>query len=208
MPKRNHQRKSEESSEKQECSFSKPKREYKKLPATKKPRILKVLDNDDNILDIIQEMAETGAAISTINAALEWPDGALASLLSKGKGEGAKAPYVRFLRKFKKWVSVSKHKAENTMAIKHPEKWLERNSSVKTVEDNDDASLITHSKQSSGNLPPGVESQTLLDALGILAEQGIVDMNEALKHKKITVDSLGITKANQEDNDASPIKED
>lgn len=158
------------------------RRERLPVPPPKKRRIVEILSNDD-ILGEIEDLAATGASLATIDAKMKWPPNTMSIMLSKGK-ERKTGPYRKFYILFRSWVAEARHIAEATMAKKTPEKWLDRNSSAKTIETEEDRSLIQQSNTSQG--VPGLEAAKVLAALKILRTQGI-SIDEAFDQDDISL---------------------
>ena len=166
-----------------------PKKIIKPKPEPKRG-IVRILENekfdeDGGLLDHIEEMAATGAAISTINAKLRLPDGTIQRYLQKGK-EQKKGPYRQFYILFRSWVSEAKHAAESTMLKRNPEKWLERSTSAKTIEAEEETELITQSQVNSQ--PAGLFTpKQLTESLEELRKAGI-SIDELVDKKKVNIE--------------------
>ena len=129
----------------------------------------------------IQDLAENGASLSTIDAKLMYPPNTLSNILQKGKiATEEKDPYNKFYMLFRSWVAEARGIAELTMAKRSPEKWLDRNSSNKVLESEEDAQLAANAPSNPRLVSsPGVDLSTVQKALEILREQG-ADLNEAI----------------------------
>ena len=143
-------------------------------------RIFLILRNEE-IMDTIQDLAENGASLSTIDAKLMYPPNTLSGLIEKGKiATDEKDPYRKFYMLFRSWVAEARGIAELTMAKRSPEKWLDRNSSNKVLESEEDAQLALNAPSNPRLVAnPGVDLSTVQKALEILREQG-ADLNEAI----------------------------
>jgi hypothetical protein len=143
-------------------------------------RIIKIL-RDDDVLDKIRDLAENGASLSTIDALLLYPPNTMSKLLDKGRAaKSNKDPYKKFFMLFRSWAGEARAHAELSLAKKSPEKWLDRNTSNKVIESEQDAQLAI-SAPSNAALPSnaGVDLKTVMSALKILREQG-ADINESI----------------------------
>lgn len=130
-------------------------------------------------------MAATGASLSTIDAKLKFPPNTLRKLLTKGREEEV-GPYRDFYIMFRSWAAEARHAAEATMAKKNPEKWMDRNTTSRLLDTEDDEQLAITSNEKESNIS-GVTPQKLLESLQELADMGI-SVDEALKHRKVKID--------------------
>lgn len=143
-------------------------------------RIIRIL-RDDITLAAIQDLAENGASLSTIDATLKYPPNTMSTILQKGKlAKSNKNPYRIFFMEFRSWVAKARGTAELIMAKKSPEKWLDRNSSNKVLESEEDAKLALNAPSNPKLVATsGVDLATVQKALEILREQG-ADLNQAI----------------------------
>lgn len=133
------------------------------------PRIVRIMQDDD-ILDEIRDMAETGASLATIDARLKFPPNTMSKLLDKGRDKKSKT-YYEFFMLFRSWVAEARHAAEANLAKRSPEKWLDRNSSARRIESEEDRTLAIRSNTT--NATPGIDASKMMAALKILREQNI-----------------------------------
>lgn len=141
---------------------------------------------DDDILGQIQDMAETGASLATIDARLKFPPNTMSKLLDKGRDKKSRL-YYEFFMLFRSWVAEARHAAEANLAKRSPEKWLDRNSSARRIESEEDRNLAITSNNS--NSTPGIDATKMLAALKILREQNI-SIDEVLdKNQPITIEA-------------------
>jgi hypothetical protein len=155
------------------------------MPKKKEPerRIATILKNKEEILERIEDMVTNGASLATMDAILKWPPNTLRELLNKGK-EQKEGPYREFYMLFRSWAGEAKFVAEETLLKKSPEKYLDRSSTARIIDSEDDAQELLPGTTKT-NIP-GVEANKVLKAFEALAESGI-DVNDALKKKVITV---------------------
>jgi hypothetical protein len=130
-------------------------------------------------------MAENGASISTIEARVAIPPNTLSRILRKGR-EAKDGPYKKFYRLFRQWAAEAKYVAEGIMAKKSPEKWLDRSTTAKLIETEEENQIA---KQASSALVPGVEAKAVLAALQILRTQKI-SIDDALDKGTIDISPL------------------
>lgn len=115
-------------------------------------------------------MASNGASLATIDAKLKFPPNTIYKLLDKGKAEKV-GPYRRFFTLFRSWAADARWAAEETMAKKSPDKWLERNTTARTIESEEDRSLITSNpQQNQQNL---MDKDKMIRSLRLLKQAGI-----------------------------------
>jgi hypothetical protein len=143
---------------------------------------------DEVRMSILQELAETGASIGTIEAKLEMSPGKLKGWLDKGKVK-PRSPYRHLYLKFRSFAAEARATAEAQQLTKAPTSWLERNSSARVVEDTGDSSqapaLLGQAASNIQHLNLGAEAT--LAALRILAGSQ-VDINQALIKGAVVVD--------------------
>ena len=133
----------------------------------------------------IEDMASTGASISTIEAAIGLPEQRLSLYLQKGR-TGKNSPYKELYRRYRKWVSAAKYIAESQMATKSPERWLDRNTSAKLLETQEETALISQAPPSS-TLKLG--AQQAIDALRIIRKSGM-SIDDLLDKNEISVPNI------------------
>lgn len=140
---------------------------------------------DDDLLGRIEDLAATGASLSTIDASLKFTPNTMSKLLQKGKEKRSKK-YYQFYLLFRSWAAEAKHAAEANLAKRSPDKWLDRSTTAKMLESEEDMRLA-HSTQA--NTPkPGVEAAAAIEALKILRRQGI-SIDDALDKDTISVNN-------------------
>lgn len=156
------------------------RRERLPVNEPKLPRIIRIL-RDDITLAAIQDLAENGASLSTIDATLKYPPNTMSTILQKGKlAKSNKNPYRMFFMEFRSWVAKARGTAELIMAKRSPEKWLDRNSSNKVLESEEDLQLAENAPSNPKLVASsGVDLATVQKALEILREQG-ADLNQAI----------------------------
>ena len=168
-----------------------------------KQRIIdKLLDPDNTYMAQIREKVEQGASKATIDALLGMPPGTINSLLEKGKlATDHKNKYKKFYLLYRKWAGEARSVAEAITLHKTPEKWMDRNSSNKLLESEEDRTIIQQSPTLTGpNHSSGVTPQQLLASLKILQEQGI-SIDEALSKDAITLDAPTLPNKDDEDDE-------
>lgn len=116
-------------------------------------------------------MASTGASLSTIDAKMKFPPNTLRKLLQRGQ-EQKEGPYRDFYIQFRSWAAEARWASESAMARKTPEKWLDRSSTAKMLESEEDAQLALNAPSNPSSIP-GVDPNKLLKALEHLREQNI-----------------------------------
>jgi hypothetical protein len=136
----------------------------------------------------LQELAETGASIGTIEAKLEMPPGRLRLWLEKGKLK-SRTPYRFLYMKFRSFAAEARATAEAQQLAKAPTSWLDRNTSARIVEDTDQSEgaavpMIGHTAPIN-QLQLGANAT--LASLRILLESG-VDLNEALRKNAVSIE--------------------
>lgn len=150
------------------------------------PRIIRIM-KDPDILGEIQDMAETGASLATIDARLKFPPNTMSNLLDKGRDKKSKI-YYEFFMLFRSWVAEARHAAESNLAKRSPEKWLDRNSAARRIESEEDRNLAISSSNNNNNTP-SIDATKMLAALKILREQNI-SIDEVLdKNQPITIEA-------------------
>ena len=150
------------------------------------PAINQLLD-DDMRMGMLQELAETGASIGTIEAKLEMPPGRLREWLEKGKIK-PKTAYRFLYMKFRSWAAEARAAAESQQLAKAPTSWLDRNTSARIVEDSSDPSSNAPALLAQSNIQHlNLGAEATLNALRILATSQ-VDINQALIKGTVTVD--------------------
>lgn len=133
----------------------------------------------------LQELAETGASIGTIEAKLEMPPGRLRLWLEKGKLK-PKTPYRFLYMKFRSFAAEARATAEAQQLAKAPTSWLDRNTSARIVEDNSSNEIpVIGTAAPINQLQLGANAT--LASLRILLESG-VDLNEALRKNAVTLE--------------------
>lgn len=133
----------------------------------------------------LQELAETGASIGTIEAKLEMPPGRLRLWLEKGKLK-PKTPYRFLYMKFRSFAAEARATAEAQQLAKAPTSWLDRNTSARIVEDNSSNEIpVVGIAAPINQLQLGANAT--LASLRILLESG-VDLNEALRKNAVTLE--------------------
>jgi hypothetical protein len=144
--------------------------------------------SSDTILATIQELAENGASLSTIDATMMWPPNTMNTLINKGKiSTASKDPYRKFFMLFRKWAAQARGQAELLLAKKSPDKWLDRNTSNKVIESEQDAQLALNAPSNPKIVAQsGVDLSTVQKALEILREQG-ADLNQAIDKGEFTL---------------------
>lgn len=170
----------------------------------REPRVARIFTilRDDETMATIQDLAENGASLSTIDAKLMYPPNTMSGLLEKGKiAKDDKDPYLKFYMLFRSWVAEARGHAELMMAKKSPEKWLDRNSSNKVLESEEDAQLALNAPSNPKIVASsGVDLSTVQKALEILREQG-ADLNEAIDKGEFKLFLNGPNDKDQEDED-------
>lgn len=158
-----------------------------------KQRIIdKLMDPENQYMAQIREKVEQGASKATIDALLMMPPGTIDRLLAKGQqATDPKNKYKKFYLLYRRWAGEARSVAEAITLTKTPEKWMDRNSSNKLLESEEDRTIIQQSPTLNGpNHQSGVTPQQLLASLKILQEQGI-SIDEALSKDAITLDDSG-----------------
>lgn len=156
-----------------------------------KQRIIdKLMDPENQYMAQIREKVEQGASKATIDALLMMPPGTIDRLLAKGQqATDPKNKYKKFYLLYRRWAGEARSVAEAITLTKTPEKWMDRNSSNKLLESEEDRTIIQQSPNTltGPNHQSGVTPQQLLASLKILQEQGI-SIDEALSKDAITLD--------------------
>ena len=167
-----------------------------------KQRIIdKLMDPENHYMAQIREKVEQGASKATIDALLMMPPGTIDSILAKGKeAKDTKNKYKKFYLLYRKWAGEARSVAEAITLTKTPEKWMDRNSSNKLLESEEDRTLIQQPLLNgpSNNHQSGVTPQQLLASLKILQEQGI-SIDEALSKDAVTLDPNILNKDDEDD---------
>lgn len=147
------------------------------------------MDENNHYLAQIREKVEQGASKATIDAVLMMPPGTIDTLLTKGKeSKDPKCKYKKFYLLYRKWAGEARSTAESLTLHKTPEKWMDRNSSNKLLETEEDRTIINQTPTLTQGHQSGVSGQQMLDALKILQQQGI-SIDEALSKDAISIDS-------------------
>lgn len=136
---------------------------------------------DDDKMELVTEMLRTGASLSTIEAKINLPSGTLSRWLRQGRDQKY-GVYRDFYEHFRSSIADAKHLAEAKMLERSPERWLERSTTAKMVESEEDAALAAQSH--SGHIQVGAEKA--LQALTILHRQGI-SIDELISKGQLSV---------------------
>lgn len=121
--------------------------------------------------ELMQELASTGASIAAIEAKLGMRQGQLSLWLEKGKAK-PRTIYHRFWKMYRSWVADATIIAQQAMLTKRPDKWLETNSSARTVETPQQSNaLISGGATANGNIT--INNPIIIAALNALREAGI-----------------------------------
>lgn len=148
----------------------------------------------------IQDLAANGASLSTIDALMKYPPNTMTKLLEKGRASKInKCPYRKFFMLFRSWAGEARAHAELALAKKSPEKWLDRNTSNKVIESEQDANLALNAPSNPVAIRTnaGVDLKTIEAALRILREQG-ADINESIDKGEFKL-FLGHSKEDDDD---------
>lgn len=157
------------------------------------------MDSNNHYLAQIREKVEQGASKATIDALLMMPPGTIDRLLAKGKESTDKrCKYKKFYLLYRRWAGEARSVAEAVTLHKTPEKWMDRNSSNKLLESEEDRTIIQQQQQPSltNGHNSGLSAEKMLEALKILQEQGI-SIDEALAKDSIVIDGT----VNREDDE-------
>lgn len=155
-----------------------------------KQRVIdKLMDENNHYLAQIREKVEQGASKATIDALLMMPPGTIDRLLMKGKESTDKrCKYKKFYLLYRRWAGEARSVAEAVTLHKTPEKWMDRNSSNKLLESEEDRTILQQQPALTNGHNSGLSAEKMLEALKILQEQGI-SIDEALSKDAIILDT-------------------
>jgi len=149
--------------------------------------IVKVTDllKDQDKLQTIRDLVETGASIGTIEAKMQMYQGQLKRWLLKGQ-EKKKTPYKILYNMYRSWAAEARAAAEAQQLAKTPSQWLERNSSSKLMDEPEEKNtqLITNNQ---GQQQAAFGAYQLLAAMKVLHNAGI-SVDAALEKDAIVLD--------------------
>ena len=133
--------------------------------ATRMNRCGDLMRNEEE-WDMLLEAASQGCSLSTLEAMVGLREGTLKVWLDKGKDEKQKV-YHSFRKTLLKHASQARRLAEGIMLQKNPEKWLEKNSAARAMEEQ----VVSGSSEESkgGGL---VIAEKLVEAMSVLLAQG------------------------------------
>lgn len=146
-------------------------------------RLIAELWKDDDTMETVTEMLRTGASLSTIEAKIGLGSGTLSRWLRKGRDQ-KHGVYKDFYNHFRSSIADAKHLAEAKLLERSPERWLERSTTAKMVESEEDAALAEQSNR--GHIQVGAEKA--LQALTVLHRQGI-SIDQLIEKGQLSVDS-------------------
>lgn len=122
-------------------------------------------------LELMEELASTGASLSVIEAKFAMREGQLSLWLTKGK-EKKRTIYHRFYLMFRSWAADSVLAAQQALITKNPGKWLDTNTTGRVVEKpSKTTALLSGTSQGSGNIT--INNPIVIAALEALREAGI-----------------------------------
>jgi len=149
------------------------------------PSQINKLLNDLGRLDRMQELAETGASIGTIEAILQLSPGLLRKWLTKGAAR-KNTPYRVLFNHYRKWVGEARALAESQQLAKTPTQWLERNTSAKLLNTDESESL---SVINVSQVPvTQIGAAAVMAALKLLSETKVISLDEAAQKNAITIE--------------------
>lgn len=128
-----------------------------------------VLMRDEDALNLVVDYAKSGASLSTIEAKVGLREGVLKEWVQKGK-DSVSGVYREFFNILRSAIADSKLVAENKMRESSPEKWLERNSSSRVLEE----VVVVEGAEDRSRLDVG---ERVMESLELLRAQGY-DLNE------------------------------
>jgi len=132
-------------------------------------------------LDEVLEAAKLGSSLATIEAMVGLNEGTLRTWLEKGKDEKEKT-YHAFRKMFLKAAAQARMVAEGLMLQKNPERWLDRNSAARELEQE-----VVVEQGGSGSKGGLVIAEKLMEAVGVLLAQGY-SMEEIVRSQGKVVD--------------------
>ena len=147
-------------------------RAIKAITPANKLKGIEALLADTSKMTQYKEFVQMGASLGTLEAKLQLSRGSLSRWLEKGKTR-PKSIYAQLYRFHCDAVADSRLLAESAMRDKSPEKWLEKNSSARVVED----TQVTQSN--SVQVQQAVGMGQIVGALKVLRQQGY-DINQII----------------------------
>lgn len=118
-------------------------------------------------MELIRELAETGASISVIEAKLQLRSGTMSTWLNKGEIE-KRTVYSRFRSLFRSWAADATLTAQQQLLVKNPGKWLETSSSARVVENVKTTGLVPINNNQQAR--PTVSTEALVAAFKVLID--------------------------------------
>lgn len=136
-------------------------------------------------LDLMRELAETGASVAVIEAKLQLRSGSISTWLAKGE-ENKRTIYARFRSMFRSWAAESTYAAQQQLLVKNPGKWLETSSTAKVVENIKSTGLVpTTVNQSQSVNRPNIAAEALAAAMKVLIESKNVDTKDIVDVEEV-----------------------
>lgn len=130
-----------------------------------------VLMRDDEAMDVVVRYAQSGASLSTIEAKVGLREGVLKEWIEKGK-DSVSGVYRDFFNILRSAIADSKLVAESKMRDSSPERWLEKNTASRVLEE----VVVVEGGGGEGRLNVG---ERVLESLELLRAQGY-DLNEII----------------------------
>lgn len=154
-----------------------------RMAAKKVSRVRQLLEDEER-MELLATYASSGASLATIEAAMGLKEGLLKQWSEKGKQHSAESssPYRKVYDSLRKAIAEARLVAENSLRDKNPEKWLEKNSAARVVEQVEAPTEMIVGSES--RLSIGKE---FLVALQVLRDQGY-SLDEMMDGGRISIE--------------------
>ena len=120
-------------------------------------------------MELIRELAETGASIAVIEAKLQLRSGVISNWLNKGELD-KRTIYARFRSIFRSWAADATLIAQQQLLVKNPGKWLETSSTARAVENPKASTALVPTNSNSQGSRPVVSTEALVAAFRVLID--------------------------------------
>jgi hypothetical protein len=147
-------------------------------------RLIDLMNNPQK-LELIRELAETGASVAVIEAKLQLKSGSISTWLAKGESN-KRTIYARFRSLFRSWAAESTYAAQQQLLVKNPGKWLETSSTAKVVENVKSTGLVPTTGNTQSISRPNLAAEALAAAMKVLIESKNIDAKDIVDVEEIS----------------------
>jgi hypothetical protein len=141
--------------------------------------------NSPQKLELIRELAETGASVAVIEAKLQLKSGSISTWIAKGEAN-KRTIYARFRSIFRSWAAESTYTAQQQLLVKNPGKWLETSSTAKVVENVKSTGLVPTSGQQQAINRPNLAAEALAAAMKVLIDSKNIDAKDIIDVEEVS----------------------